>query len=115
MKHELFQLPSKVIDLELGIELTGSERFTRELLHTLIGSLPYDLAELRKAYEQQNWHAIQMIVLHIRENARFCGAPRLSQACINFHKYLASGEIELRDGLYFQLLEETDAVRNAHF
>jgi hypothetical protein len=115
MKHKLFQLPSKVVDLELGVELAGSERFARELLHALLGSLSYNLVELRKAYEQQNWYAIQMIVLHVRETARFCGTPRFSQACINLHKYLASGEIELRDALYFQLLEEADALKNAHF
>lgn len=111
---ELFQLPSKVIDLELGAKLVnGDKNNAQDMIKLLLTSLSQGFPELQKAYEQRDWKTIRNITHKLHGGACYCGTPRFKSACNHLENYLKTGKTELRDALYQQLLQEIDAVTKA--
>ena len=112
-EDELFQLPEKVIDLELGAKLLGGKlESAKEMIKMLADSIPADLAELEKAYKTSDWSTVQKKVHKFHGAASYCGTPRLKLACARLENYLTSGQTNFRDALYDQLLQEIKAVEN---
>jgi two-component system, OmpR family, aerobic respiration control sensor histidine kinase ArcB len=110
--RKLFDLPSNIIDLELGATTIGKDiHHAKEMIAMLIDSFPQDLLKVREAYEQGDWCAIQHVAHKLYGATCYCGTPRLNLASLNLDKYLEEGKKEFRDKLYLQMLEEIAAVK----
>lgn len=114
-EEKLFQLPEKAIDFELGEKLLGGKsNLAKEMIQMLVASFPADFTELEEAYEIRHWKTIQSKVHKLQGAASYCGTPRLKLACANLENYLLSGQTELREALYVQVLQEIKAVKTAY-
>lgn len=67
-------------------------------------------SSIEEAYNNKDWVQIEKNVDMIGERALYLYAHRLHEACENFYKYYHSGQKELLDKLYKQVLRVNNAT-----
>lgn len=109
-EDNLFQLSFfPMLDVEEGITTTGSEDMLCEMLQFMLKqSLPDDIVLLKNAHDTNDWEKTQSVAHKIKGGVVYVGAVRLKMACQYLQHYWKTGERELLEQLYQQLLKVTD-------
>lgn len=98
-----------ILDLNEGINTTGSESILAEMLDMMVNqSLPNDLALMKKAYDSSDWDKAQQIAHKIKGGAVYVGTVKIKMACQHLEHYWKSGQRELLDQLYQQVVTVID-------
>ncbi len=118
-EDELFELAKfPILDEKLGVEITGSNEFFREMLSVLIReSIPIELANLEQAYQDNDWNAVQSMAHKLKSSALYCGTVRMRYACQYMERYRLAGHHKLLEALYQQLVavsKETQDIVSHH-
>ena len=71
-------------------------------------SLPDDFALLKKAHATGEWEKTQSLAHKIKGGVVYVGAVRMKMACQYLERYWKTGQRELLEQLYQQLLQITD-------
>ncbi|KTD56218.1 sensory histidine-kinase / response regulator [Legionella shakespearei DSM 23087] len=104
-EEDLFKLSSfSILDEKEGIKTTGTEDMLREMLQFMLSSLPEDINQLKAAHDTLNWEKAQQIAHKIKGGVVYVGAIRMKMACQYLERYWKSGQRELLEQLYQQLL-----------
>ncbi|RMX18765.1 response regulator [Legionella jordanis] len=111
-----------ILDIEKGIDTTGSESMLVEMLSIMITeSLPNDLESLKKAHEADDWYTVQRIAHKIKGGAVYVGTVKIKMACQYLEGYWKTGQRDLLLPLYQQAvtvisesLEEIKRWLNEH-
>lgn len=103
---ELFHLEKfPLLDIEAGITMLGSIEMLQELLASMFNDeLPKDMEAIKKAYAEQNWELVEKIAHKIKSGALYCGVIRMKYACQYLERYKKSGQSDLQNPLYQQLI-----------
>lgn len=116
-EHGLFDLPATVeelfelsqfpiFDVEEGIKTTGTEDTLCDILNLMLNqSLVEDIALLKKAHAQGDWEQTQKIIHKIKGGVVYVGATRIKIACQYLERYWKSGQRDLLEQLYQQVLK----------
>jgi CheY-like chemotaxis protein len=102
-----FQLANyPVFDMAMGLRnLGGNKRILSDALKMLVEeSIPYEMQNLQKAHAENDWGRIQAIVLKLNGGALYCGAVKMTHACQCFEDYWISGQRQLLEKIYIQLI-----------
>ncbi len=116
-EEQLFALePFPLIDINEGLRIVGDRKLLLQMLTFLSRkSLPEDLIILNNAYRLNNWPEIEEIAHKIKGGAVYVGAMRLKIACQYLEHYRKTGERDLLEPLYQQVLTViTDTVERLH-
>ncbi|ABQ55577.1 TPA: Hpt domain-containing protein [Legionella pneumophila subsp. pneumophila] len=103
---DLFKLSSyPVLDVEEAIKFTLTEENLAEMLHTMLNhSLPDEVAEMKKFHDLGDWEKTQDIAHKIKGGCVYVGTVQMKMACQYFERYWKSGETDLLEALYQQIL-----------
>ncbi|CEK11164.1 response regulator [Legionella hackeliae] len=94
-----------ILDPEEGINTTGSEAMLAEMLTIMVNeSLPNDLELMKKAHDENDWGKTQQIAHKIKGGAVYVGTVKINIACQHLEQYWKTGQRELLEKLYQQLL-----------
>lgn len=108
---DLSQFP--VLDVQNGIQSTGSEELLAQMLRFMLNeTLNPDVTLMKEAYETQDWDSIQRLAHKIKGGAIYLGTVKMKMACEYLEHYWKAGKKELLEALYQQLIgtiEETTA------
>nr|WP_272946944.1 Hpt domain-containing protein [Legionella shakespearei] len=74
------------------------------MLQFMLSSLPEDINQLKAAHDTLNWEKAQQIAHKIKGGVVYVGAIRMKMACQYLERYWKSGQRELLEQLYQQLL-----------
>ncbi|HAT2066289.1 TPA: Hpt domain-containing protein [Legionella pneumophila] len=104
--EDMFNLASyPVLDVEEAIKFTLTEENLAEMLHTMLNySLPDEVAEMKKFHDSGDWEKTQNIAHKIKGGCVYVGTVQMKMACQYFERYWKSGETELLEALYQQIL-----------
>ncbi|WP_133131354.1 response regulator, partial [Legionella yabuuchiae] len=111
---ELFKLSSyPLLDIDEGIKITTSKEILADVLK-LMGeqSLPQDLKEMIDAHDAGDWDKAQKLAHKIKGGAVYVGTEKMKMACQYLERYYKSGQRELLEPLYQQMLQVIDETRN---
>ncbi len=110
-ENEFFDLsPFPILDIEEGIKTSGSEEMLCEMLQFMLNqSLPEDITLLKKAHDSLDWEKTQQLAHKIKGGLIYVGAVRMKMACQYLERYWKTGQQELLEQLYQQLLQVKDA------
>lgn len=104
-ENKMFHIKGDVIDLSQGAKLVGgNETLAREAIEMLVESFSEELYGLEQSCISLNIENAQLIIHKLLGGISYCGVPRLSLACLEFNKYLKTGETKLIPN-YFKLLK----------
>ncbi|HAT7956475.1 TPA: PAS domain-containing protein [Legionella pneumophila] len=110
-ENELFQLtPYPLLDVKESIKTLGTKALLCEMLELMIQqSLPDDLKLLKEAHDIHNdWEKTQQLAHKIKGGVVYIGATRLKMACQYLERYWKTGQRDLVEELYQQLLKVAD-------
>ncbi len=109
-EEQLFELSEfPILDVEEGIKTTGTEDTLCEMLNLMIHhSFVEDIALLKKAHAQDDWEKTQKLAHKIKGGVVYVGAIRLKIACLYLERYWKSGQRDLLEKLYQQVLHVID-------
>lgn len=94
-----------LFDRKISLQnLSGNEELLKEILEMFKQSIPEQLQELKKGYELKNWEVLENIVHKIKGGACYVGAVRLNYVCQDFLRCYTTGQSQLLDSLYQNLL-----------
>ena len=74
------------------------------MLKVITQSLPADLELMIEAYQLNDWNKIQQLAHKIKGGAVYVGTIKLKMACQHLERYWKSGQRDLLDPLYQQIL-----------
>lgn len=98
-------IQGEVIDLTQGAQLVGgNENLAREAIEMLVESFSEELYGLEQACKSLNIENAQLVIHKLLGGISYCGVPRLSLTCVEFNKYLKTGEKKLIPD-FFNLLK----------
>ncbi|WP_028389247.1 response regulator [Legionella fairfieldensis] len=105
-KEQLFNLSDfPLLDVEEGIKTTGNETIFREMLRLMVNeSIISDRIEMKEAHDNQDWDKTQKIAHKIKGGAVYVGTTRLKMACQYLERYWKTGQRDLLEPLYQQIL-----------
>ncbi|MCW8399870.1 PAS domain-containing protein [Legionella sp. PATHC038] len=105
-EEQLFDLSKfPLLDVEEGIKTTGAEHTLRDMLNLMLDhSFAEDIALLKKAHEQGDWEQTQKLTHKIKGGVVYVGATRIKMACQYFEDYWKSGQRDLLEQLYQQII-----------
>ena len=104
-QESLFDLSGfSTLDTEEGIRTIGSETILAEMLKVITQSLPADVELMIEAYQLNDWNKIQQLAHKIKGGAVYVGTIKLKMACQHLERYWKSGQRDLLDPLYQQIL-----------
>ncbi|AMP89251.1 Hpt domain-containing protein [Legionella pneumophila] len=106
-RHEdLFNLSSyPVLDVEEAIKFTLTKENLAEMLHTMLNhSLPDEVDQMIEFHDLGDWEKTQDIAHKIKGGCVYVGAVQIKMACQYFEYYWKSGDTDLLEALYQQLL-----------
>ncbi len=109
---ELFELSQfALLDSKQALKSCGSQALFKELLLTLLTEeIPIDLAAMKRAFAEKNYAEVEKLAHKIKGGAVYVGTTRMKYACQYLERYWKTGELELFEALYQQMLtviEET--------
>ncbi|WED43699.1 response regulator [Legionella cardiaca] len=94
-----------ILDIEEGIRTTGDKNMLAEMLTIMVDeSLPGDLELLIQTHDANNWDKTQQIAHKIKSGAVYVGTVKVKMACQYFEQYWKSGQRELLEKLYQQVI-----------
>ncbi|KTD35427.1 sensory histidine-kinase / response regulator [Legionella moravica] len=103
LMFDLSQFP--LLDLEDGVKITGSQSILYETLGFMIqNSLPNDFKLMNEAHEELDWDKTQQLAHKIKGGAVYVGAMKMKMACQYFERYWKSGQHDLLEPLYLQVV-----------
>lgn len=92
-KPAMTRLPSR--DEKAALEAAGGDAgLARELLETLMRSLPNELAALQDCSLRKDWRALAEEAHRMRGATSYCGAPALDTCLQQLEYFAASGDPE---------------------
>ncbi|HHV7637103.1 TPA: PAS domain-containing protein [Legionella anisa] len=104
---ELSRFP--LLDIEEGIKTTGTEDMLCKMLKLMLNhSLVEDITLLKKAHAQGDWEKTQQFAHKIKGGVVYVGAIRLKIACQYLERYWKSGQRDLLEKLYQQIIQVID-------
>ncbi|WP_412757027.1 PAS domain-containing protein [Legionella bozemanae] len=104
---ELSEFP--LLDVAEGIKTTGTEDMFCKMLKLMLDhSLVEDITLLKEAHAQGDWEKTQKLAHKIKGGAVYVGAIRLKIACQYLERYWKSGQWELLEKLYQQMMQVID-------
>jgi HPt (histidine-containing phosphotransfer) domain-containing protein/anti-sigma regulatory factor (Ser/Thr protein kinase) len=110
--ENLFELSGETLALDETLKKYNNDRDTvNELFKMLLESLESEEPKLKVARKKNDWKAIEKIAHKSRGSACYCGTKRFEQACANLENYLKNPEVELREKLLDQMLQEAEVVK----
>ncbi|WP_133131433.1 response regulator [Legionella yabuuchiae] len=113
-EKELLELsPYPLLDVEEAVKTSGDEALLTTLLDMMINdSLPEDISQMKAAYDAEDWERIQKLAHKIKGGAVYVGTEKMKMACQYLERYYKSGQCELLEPLYQQMLQVIDETRN---
>ncbi|APF03738.1 TPA: Hpt domain-containing protein [Legionella pneumophila] len=114
-REDLFNLSSyPVLDVQEAIKFTLTEENLAEMLHTMLNhSLPDEVAEMKKFHDFGDWGKTQDIAHKIKGGCVYVGTVQMKMACQYFERYWKSGDTDLLEALYQQILNTIE--ENVHY
>jgi len=110
--ENILNLKEKIVDFDYAKALLGAnETAIYEILKALIQSLPQEVTNLQKAYQQGNWKTIGAIAHKLKSGASYCGALRLKFVSARLYDYVEAGATLLQNELYQGLLSEIEVLQ----
>lgn len=104
---------SRVIDMELGMQLARNNRaLAVEMLGLLVESLPQELASILAAYHENNYAILQKRVHKLHGAVCYCGVPGLKQIIKNIEIALKEQQLDNLPTLMTQLESEASSVQD---
>ncbi|CDZ78022.1 Aerobic respiration control sensor protein ArcB [Legionella massiliensis] len=104
---ELSQFP--LLNLEEGINTLGDKAVLFDMLKLMInGELTKDLAMMKEAHDNNDWDKIQQVAHKIKGGSVYVGAIRMGIACQYLERYWKTGQRDLLEQLYQQLIAVID-------
>lgn len=103
-----------LLDIDEGIRTIGDQESLTEMLKFMLSeSLPDDTNKLISAHKDGNWEKTQQFVHKIKGGAVYVGTIKLKMACQYFDQYWKSGERDLLELLYQQVLRTIESSSQA--
>ena len=100
-----------IIDWELSTKLAGNKRhIAEELLNLLIKNLPGELAEMKKAYKNNDTEKLLLAIHKLRGALCYCGVPRLRNAILTLEMALRRNKESEIETLFAQFEFEVDEL-----
>ncbi|KTD63506.1 response regulator [Legionella shakespearei] len=108
--ESLFDLSSyPLLDIEEGIKTMGTPEVLAQMLQFMIDeSLPSDIQLMKQAHDQTDWDKTQQLAHKIKGGAIYVGTTKIKMACQYLEKYWKSGQSELLEPLYQQIITVID-------
>lgn len=88
----------------------GDARLARELIETLVQSLPNELKELHGCFLAQNWPTLAATAHRLRGATSYCGAPALDTCLQNLVQAASIGDPEQIRPLLRQVEQEAERL-----
>ncbi len=106
-EESLFKLSNfPILDIKEGIKTTGNEETLAQMLEIMLKQpLLEDVSKIKKAHDKGEWEAAQALAHKIKGGAVYIGAVRLRMACQYFERYWKTGQRDLLEELYQQVLK----------
>jgi len=80
-------------DEDAALAAAGNDSgLARELLGTLIGILPQELAQMRSLYDASDWHGLNEVVHRLRGATAYCAVPALDEALSELKEAAKAGD-----------------------
>lgn len=86
------------------------EDFYKELLETYIGEEGDKRADIRKNYEEKNWHEYQILVHALKSSSRTIGADELSEKALAQEMATKNGDTDVIHAGYDEMMSDYEAV-----
>lgn len=110
---ELEQYP--LFDMELGIDVLGSESLVLTILESLDKEMNPDITRIKENHEKGNWEEVQKLTHKIKGGATY-GTVRLYFALLFMERYLKAGHSNCQEALYTEMIrimgETLDELRS---
>lgn len=112
-EEQLFQLKHyELLHIEEGItNCGGNESLFRDMLTLMVSKeIPSDLEQMKLAFSQKDYSAIEKLTHKIKGGSVYLGLIRMKYACQYVERYWKTGKRELFEALYHQAvstIEET--------
>ena len=106
---ELFEIDHyPLLDINVGINVLGSEDMVREILTSLKGdAITDDLALIKKAHSDGDWEAVEKLAHKMKGGSDF-GTVRMHYALLYMERYQKAGHTKCSEALYAQMLKIID-------
>lgn len=95
-----------VFDFEQVKKQFGNEKSALEMVTMFVDSLPQETKQIQAAYDQKDWHSVQLLTHRLKGGVSYCGASRLGEICLKLESAIKDGQNELWEELYQHLLNE---------
>jgi two-component system aerobic respiration control sensor histidine kinase ArcB len=106
---ELFEIDHyPLFDINVGINVLGSEDIVREILKSLkVDAITDDLALIKKAHAAGDWVAVEKLAHKMKGGSDF-GTVRMHYALLYMERYRKAGHTKYSEQLYQQMLKTID-------
>ena len=100
------------IDLELGKKLAGGkEQLAIEMLEMLSESIPEDIAEIEKAYEDKEYKSLLDLIHRFHGAVCYAGTPRLKHLTEDLETQLKTNQLAAFNKQYVEFIKEINIVQ----
>ncbi len=112
------KVQKELIDIQEGIQLAGGKAdLAEEMLEMLFENLPEDCQKINQLYADQLYSEMLETVHKLHGATRYCGVPKLRQACYDMESALKQHAAETLSSRHLrmpaeQLTKELDALIN---
>lgn len=70
----------------------------------IVQEFPNEIISYKQAHDQGNWEKIEKLAHKMKGGAIYTGLIKLQYACQHFEDYYQSGQTDLLEGLYLQII-----------
>lgn len=100
------------IDIELGKKLAGgNEQLALEMFEMLSESIPEDISEIEKAYEEKAYKNLLDLIHRFHGAVCYAGTPRLKHLTEDLETKLKTNQLTAFDKQYVEFIEEINTVQ----
>ena len=112
--EDVLAVDQKVIDWELGIEISGSAEMANQMFSMLMSSMPESLFKIREAHNDGDAEAFISELHKLYGGLCYVGLPRLKEAANQLYKAVQSGgDLKKVSNLYQAFLREVTLFEEA--
>jgi two-component system aerobic respiration control sensor histidine kinase ArcB len=106
---ELFEIDQyPLLDINVGINVLGSEDMVREILKSLkVEAITDDLILIKKAHAEGDWVSVEKIAHKMKGGSDF-GTVQMHYALLYMERYRKAGHRKCSEALYEQMLKTID-------
>lgn len=109
-----FPLTGEVFNFNLAKNVLGQRvELAYEMINLLLNSIPENVEQLKKAYQEKNWPQLQHAAHILQGGACYCGTVRLEIACANLETAIKTEQFALADDFFTQLMQEVAVAEKA--